>query len=785
MTPSRATVDARATRASRFAAGIGALLFAATVSSAAVDRPADARPTTGSERTAQMDDAVALELIDQRFSVDADGSLQLTYQVTGLVDDPLELIPPPAPTTTTTPPTSSAPDAAESGAPTTTVAPPAPPEPVQLTVEVANYQPVSDPADIADLVGSDVSPEAFSQVSDVVDGVAIDVRPLAERADDGTVTFTLDIGTDVESSVEDRLKFDRAGLWPLRVQLLVGDPTSNRVVATAGTIVQRLADPGDPPAPPPIDLSVVVAVAEPPTHGSETDIERTDEEFTAAVDLAAALDAPVTLEVPPDLVARATSTPQAADDMARSLADDELIAMPLVPLDVSSAVAAGRADAYTRLVIGGVDVLTESVPTTPTRRDVWISTEPLSAPGAQHLRDLGVRFLIFPQELYRSTIDRSLPARDLFVEATLPDGTTMPILVVDDLSAQLTSEAADEVLERSTTTEWAVGALAEIVADQTGDDAEAARDDDRTGPRAERSRILSTPDLQAPDSRLLNALHSLAETTPSVRFTAASTLTGLTDTQQDASGAVTVQLPEIAGPSLTERITLIDATAITMASAASMLPADDPRPAAWTAELDGLISTSYTDADVVEATAALTAEADRLRDAVVLPEPFTFTLTGREGTVETRLGNLSDVPLTVVLHPESAKVAFPDGDQTVTLRPRDETAVIVPIEARSNGTSSIDLSVSTPAGEVIDAPVTLTARVTALTGLGQVLTAGFVLVLLTWWFSHWRSRHREQQDEDVPERDPDGTDENERDERADEEADGTEPTDDELESDSL
>ena len=38
--------------------------------------------------------------------------------------------------------------------------------------------------------------------------------------------------------------------------------------------------------------------------------------------------------------------------------------------------------------------------------------------------------------------------------------------------------------------------------------------------------------------------------------------------------------------------------------------------------------------------------------------------------------------------------------------------------------------------------MTLTARVSALTGLGQVLTGGFILVLLTWWFTHWRSRRR-------------------------------------------
>jgi len=210
----------------------------------------------------------------------------------------------------------------------------------------------------------------------------------------------------------------------------------------------------------------------------------------------------------------------------------------------------------------------------------------------------------------------------------------------------------------------------------------------------------------------------------------------------------------VAGPSLEARIELLDLTALELASAASMLPPDDPRPAEWTAELDSLISTGYTDADVEEATAELLVEADELKQAVQLPEPFTFTLTGRSGTIEVRIGNTLDEPLDVVVALDSTKVTFPDGDQRVTLRPLDETIVDVPVEAESNGTSSINLVVVTPAGEALGEPVTLTARVTALTGLGQVLTGGFVLVLLTWWFTHWRNRRRSELAGDGRERHP-------------------------------
>ena len=71
------------------------------------------------------------------------------------------------------------------------------------------------------------------------------------------------------------------------------------------------------------------------------------------------------------------------------------------------------------------------------------------------------------------------------------------------------------------------------------------------------------------------------------------------------------------------------------------------------------------------------------------------------------------------------------------------TEVVIPVEARSNGTSSLEVAVLTPVfGQEIGDPVVLTARVNALTGLGQVVTGGAILVLLSWWYGHFRRRRR-------------------------------------------
>ncbi len=685
---------------------------------------------------------VEMELVEQRFAFAADETIRMVFRVTGDLAS-IELLEPVASAPVVVDPTIVDPVTGEP-VPVITTVPEPPPDPVPLSIEVLNYPALTDPTGIGDLVGGDVDREAFGD--DAVDFIEIaNARSSAVFDDDGSVTLTVDVPTDVVNSIEERLKFERPGLYPIRIELVAGSGDARTVVATHGTIVQRLAGPGEPVLPsPPINLAVVAAV-EPFAPGATSAVDQGAveragvAELRTATDLADALASPITLAAPPPIVSAAASTDDGAARLADSLANDEFVAGPAVAFDVSSAVAVDRADQFARQLGAGVDMLTAAVPTTPSRRDVWVATEPLSAPGAQELRDLGFRFLLMPQALYRETIDATLPDTDLFVEAALPDGQTLPIILVSSLSDDLTAPGTDAVLQSSTALGWAIGTVSTLLLEQG------------SAPLLQRSNVLSTPDLTAPDPRLLEALETVVATTPSVRFVPASTLTGTTDTQRADSGEPLVaELPERAGPVLDARVELLDATGLSMASAGSMLALDDPRPAEWAARLDALISTAYTDEQVTAAVADIQAEGDALRDAVIPPEPFTFTLTGRSGAIEIRVQNTSGEPLDIVVRMASPKVSFPGaldplsdvGDHPVTLRPDDETSLEIPVRARSNGTSPITVELLTPAGQSLGEPVTLTSRVTAFTGLGQVLTAGFVLVLLSWWFAQWRRRRR-------------------------------------------
>ena len=92
-------------------AGVVTLFAAAPTSTSAVSDPA---------RLGQAATAVRLELVAQRFAVDPNGDIRLSYVLSGLDGDPLELVPPP--------PVVPAPPEADPAAPTTgdPVVPPAP-----------------------------------------------------------------------------------------------------------------------------------------------------------------------------------------------------------------------------------------------------------------------------------------------------------------------------------------------------------------------------------------------------------------------------------------------------------------------------------------------------------------------------------------------------------------------------------------------------------------------------------------------------------------------------------
>ena len=722
-----------------FVLAIGALtLSAGTIT--ALSGPV-ASSTLATPSAVRQSSGVMIELIEQDFTLNAGDELRLVYRLSGTLNASIDIAPESSTTTTTTTtvsPTDPGVPAASTTVPmpsaTTAPAPTATVPPLRtLTVDVANFAAITDINDAEELLGGRATPGAFQ---DNIDGVRItDVRAAVEVVDTNTafltVTVPTDVGDDSKPSGPDSLEFPTPGVYPVRVQVLIGDD----LIGTHGTLVERRPGVGEiNRLTKPVQLAIVTAAERPPETGSNSDAAATQRarDILAA---AAQIDPPLLASIPPGVLTAALDG-AAGDDIVEEVKDDEFVALSDINLDVSSAVEAGIGYRYTQALERGEEIITTALSRPPTRV-VRIVDTALSAPGAQLLRTLGVRYLVMTPNRYDDFVGGERPDTDRFVNVELPDGGTLPILLTDPISKEFSPEQTDATLATSTETEWAIRAVAAIVLDH--------RSQGRT---IRRSKLIGLDDLAPPDPRLINAFVAMATTTPDIDVVAPTALVGTTDTQRPPGGNPLV-LPDVAGPDLTVRLATIEATTLSLISTASMLDDGDEQLAIWLEQLDVLFSNGVSDATATAVIEEVVADADNIRSAATLPDPFTFTLTGRSDNIPLRLTNDSDERLKVMVQLTSSKLTFPDNSQIVSLRANDSTDILMPVQARSNGTSAVSVQLLTPVGEPLGDPVSLTARVNSLTGLGQALTGGLLLTLGVWWFTNWRKRQTQAKPADA------------------------------------
>jgi hypothetical protein len=264
-----------------------------------------------------------------------------------------------------------------------------------------------------------------------------------------------------------------------------------------------------------------------------------------------------------------------------------------------------------------------------------------------------------------------------------------------------------------------------------------------------RSLVIATPRLAIPDPDVVQYLEQFANEQDEVAFEPLSALPGITNTSFLDGEAVTVQLGDEPPVDLTDRAADVDAARFRLADVSTMLPLDDPRPAAWDSQLRTALTTGLRPAGADALITGVEREIDSVRAAVVAPEPFSFTVGGREASIPLRIGNTSSTPVTIEVHLESDKLAFPENDFVHELPPNATSEIQVDIVARSNGVSPMTVSLRTPFGSTLTDPVVLTARVNNLTGLGRVVTVGLLLVLATWWMSYFMRRRRKLREQRV------------------------------------
>ena len=243
---------------------------------------------------------------------------------------------------------------------------------------------------------------------------------------------------------------------------------------------------------------------------------------------------------------------------------------------------------------------------------------------------------------------------------------------------------------------------------------------------------------------MLAFLAQFADEHPDMQFEPLAAIPGLTNSLFLDGEAVTVELDDEPPVDLSRRVADVDAARFRMADVSSMLPAGDARPQQWDETLRTSLTTGIGDPGANALITGVTRDLDAVRASVVPPEPYSFTVGGREATIPLSITNTSATALTVEVHLQSDKLTFPANDLVVDLPPNATTEVPVEIVARSNGVSPMSVLIRTPFGGQITDPVVLTARVNNLTGLGRVVTVGLLIVLATWWLTYFKRRRRQQ-----------------------------------------
>jgi hypothetical protein len=560
-------------------------------------------------------------------------------------------------------------------------------------------------------------------------------RPAADQ-------LSLAVPTESATRTPDALQVPLPGIYPIVVDLRVGD----EIVAEAITFVHRTAE--DAATQPELSVGFLFGQTIEPTIDIDGNVVPTAAELDKLghlADLLTALDGvPATLGtdvVPPRGVriqpsvfaALSEADPDLAARLTPLLERSELTALTKLPFDPSTAMRNDEQELYTRWLREGEDVLLASLPRAQVDRTTYLVAETTSTEAALMRRRLGTRMLVLTPEIYESTpgnISFAYTDTTQLVTVDLGDGTSMPAAVIDGKFAEDLDEPTADPLGT------AVGMAAELLA--LTEQFQASGLD-----VANHGMMIGRSDVGVPDPAVIANLMTLLLDTTGVDVVTPSTLSSIVTNLLVDGREITLEFPDTAGDDLSERQTTISDIRIESLGVASMLPDGDPTVTAWAQTLEALPSTALSDAEVDAMVAALRDRLDVYRNGVVPPEPFSFTLTGRESSIPIGVGNLTDTPLKVKIRMSSAKLTFPEGDLIVELAPQQTTEFRVPVEARSNGRSGVALDILTPATDAQLVPtVTLTARVNALTGLGQLVTGAALLVLATWWIRHWRMNRR-------------------------------------------
>ena len=516
------------------------------------------------------------------------------------------------------------------------------------------------------------------------------------------------------------------GVYPLTIRIV--DSATEKVLSTVLTYLNKRDPSIEVPM---VPYTTLLHVSGSPSLAATGDIEISDdarESFRRLISFFQTHPSPATISIEPEMLSSLSESANPTDaKMFLALRDHlrqrSIAVATFAPVDPSHMASLGLGDEFLAQLKLGERTLNRLMPGVPIVRTSFVAQHQLTPLGMALLHQAGITdVLLLPSA--QKGMARQKGASDLsqYSSAGKPaisvtsamTKLSMPPQSLDVSSQRLVYKTAAEVLvERD---DIASKGLA-LPAVRLVLPVEVTASNDTNTFLAAAKAISSSPGIASVD---LAQPQVLNDTVPTVSF---------------AKGPATVN---------TDRVASIRAARIELNSISSMLGEEDPRRDVWPHLLG--IGTSTAVADPNAYVVSLRKKLRATRRAVTVTTPSSLTLSSRNGAIRLQIRNDSPEDLTVRLRLTSAKLKLVDPSRIITLYSGSTTEVSVNATTRTSGEFPITVWVATPQGNAEVVPlITITAKVTAIAGFGQLVSISLLLILLAWWWSHRRSARHERE----------------------------------------
>lgn len=531
----------------------------------------------------------------------------------------------------------------------------------------------------------------------------------------------------LDPAAADGVRITTAGVYP--VEVAVEDSSGTRL---DGFVTHLIVRPGERDESPPLGVAVVADVDAPPALQPDGS-SRLDADVIAALHgLTTALAE--TGDVPATIGARAETLDALAvaeDPLAAEILDllptaasgRAAVSLPYVDVAPDDLLTAGLRDELEHQIGRATPTIEDALGVRPTASS-WLASRDLGGRGVSSLVDAGVRHLVVRP-------DQVEPLRAGILSLSLAQPFQLPVAgssVVDALALDeqlLVHLEAD--LPAAVTVSRLLAELAVLWFEQPGI-----------------ARAVVVPVDQSTDPAVVQGLltalavsGALQPVTLDDAFAAASPL------RQPGGGTVERELLD-GSPSASitrEHAFLVAVQRGRLASLTGIL-GDTPRTSRLEEHLLLAVADQLERSERRAHLDAVGAAIDAVVAGVYVQARDTITLTARDGTVPLTLHNDTGGPVSVVVRASSSKLEFPDGDAVERTLTEAVTRLDLPVRARTSGSLSMDLTITSPDGALVFAEQEMVVQSTAISGVGALLSAGAAVFLLVWWARHWRRTRR-------------------------------------------